>query len=79
MSEGGATGRHFARFWRKRSSPEIGRQHEKAAAILRNAMGQLLSNPMLEAMKGMSLRKLLSMGGQALPTELSDALDDAMR
>lgn len=53
--------------------------HEKAAAILRNAMGQLLNNPMLEAMKGMSLRKLLSMGGQALPTELSDALDDAMR
>lgn len=34
---------------------------------------------MLEAMKGMSLRKFLSMGGQALPTELSDALDDAMR
>ena len=53
--------------------------NEKAAAILQSAMGQLLSNPMLEAMKGMSLRKLMSMGGQALPTELSDALDEAIR
>ena len=53
--------------------------NEKAAAILQNAMGELLRNPMLEAMKGMSLRKLMSMGGQALPTELSDALDEAIR
>lgn len=51
----------------------------KAAAILQNSMGQLLNNPMLEAMKGMSLRKLMGMGGQSIPRELSDALDAAMR
>jgi len=53
--------------------------NEKAAEILQNTMGQLLSNPMLEAMKGMSLRKLLGMGGQSVPKELSAALDAAMR
>ncbi len=53
--------------------------NEKAAAILQNGMGQLLNSPMLEAMKGMSLRKLMGMGGQSIPQELSDALDAAMR
>lgn len=38
----------------------------------------MLDNPMIASMKGMSLRKILSMGGQSLPGAVVDALDRAM-
>lgn len=53
-------------------------ENEKAAAMLKAAFGQMLSGPMLEAMKGMSLKKLLSMGGMEIPDALRQALEAAL-
>lgn len=52
--------------------------NEKALAVLRSILGPMLDNPMIASMKGMSLRKILSMGGQSLPGAVVDALDRAM-
>lgn len=53
--------------------------NEKAAAVLQKYMPELFSNPMLEAMKGMSLKKLLSMGGQSLSPQVIDELNEAVK
>lgn len=52
--------------------------NEKALAVLRSVLGSMLDSPMMGAMKGMSLRKLLSMGGQSLPASVEEALNQAM-
>lgn len=52
--------------------------NEKALAVLRTVLGPMLDNPMIASMKGMSLRKLLSMGGQSLPGAVVDALNQAI-
>lgn len=52
--------------------------NEKVLAVLKDQMGYLLENPMLNAMKSMSLKKLLGMGGMAAPAGLADALTEAM-
>lgn len=49
----------------------------RTLAVLKAALGPVLDSPMLADMKGLSLKKLLSMGGQPLPPELIDALDAA--
>lgn len=46
-------------------------------AVLAAEIPDILNNPMLEAMKGMSLRKLLAMGGRHVPKELCARLDAA--
>ena len=46
-------------------------------AVLAKVLGPMLESPMLAQMKSMSLKKLLSMGGQALPPEVLYALDAA--
>lgn len=51
--------------------------NEKAHEILAQVMGPLLENPMIAQMKSMSLKKLLSMGGQTLPAAVIKALDEA--
>lgn len=45
--------------------------------MLAKVLGPMLESPMLAQMKSMSLKKLLSMGGQALPPEVLHALDAA--
>ena len=52
-------------------------ENEKARAVLAKVLGPMLESPMLAQMKSMSLKKLLSMGGQALPPEVPHALDAA--
>ena len=52
-------------------------ENEKARAVLAKVLGPMLESPMLAQMKSMSLKKLLSMGGQALPSEVLHALDAA--
>ena len=52
--------------------------NEKALAVLRTILGPMLDNPMIASMKGMRLRKLLSMGGQSLPEPVVEALNHAM-
>ena len=52
-------------------------ENEKARAVLAKVLGPMLESPMLAQMKSMSLKKLLSMGGQALPPEVLHALDAA--
>ena len=42
-------------------------ENEKARAVLAKVLGPMLESPMLAQMKSMSLKKLLSMGGQTLP------------
>ena len=54
-------------------------EDERALAVLKEKMGDLLNNPMLNAMKGMSLKKLLGMGGMAAPEGLAEALTQAMK
>ena len=44
-------------------------ENEKAVAVLRQIMGPMLDSPMLDSMKGLSLKKLTSMGGQTIPPE----------
>lgn len=41
-----------------------------ARAVLAQVLGPMLDSPMIAQMHGMSLKKLLSMGGQALPPEV---------
>ena len=48
-------------------------ENEKARAVLAKVLGPMLESPMLAQMKSMSLKKLLSMGGQALPPEVLQA------
>lgn len=45
--------------------------------MLAKVLGPMLESPMLAQMKSMSLKKLLSMGGQTLPPEVLHALDAA--
>ena len=52
-------------------------ESEAVKALLTQVMPEIMNNPMLSAMKGMSLRKLMSMGGQSIPDALRDALDQA--
>lgn len=52
--------------------------NEEALGVLRSVLGPMLESPMIGAMKGMTLRKLLSMGGQSLPGSVVDALNRAM-
>lgn len=52
--------------------------NEKALTVLRRVLGPMLDSPMIGAMKGMSLRKLLSMGGQSLPASVEEALNQAV-
>ncbi len=52
-------------------------ENEKALAALQTYLPILLNNPMLNAMKSMSLKKLLSMGAMSVPAELSTALEEA--
>lgn len=52
--------------------------NRKAVAVLKQYMGDLLGNPTLEQMKGIPLKKMLSLGGQQLPLEMAKALDNAM-
>lgn len=55
-------------------------ENETARNLLQQFMGAMLTNnPMLETMKGMSLKKLLGMGGMPIPESLSEALDQAMQ
>lgn len=53
-------------------------ENEKSLAVLRSVLGPMLDNPMIASMKGMSLRKILSMGGQSLPGPVVDALNQAI-
>jgi len=48
-----------------------------ARAVLAQVLGPMLDSPMIAQMHGMSLKKLLSMGGQALPPEVLARLDEA--
>lgn len=52
--------------------------NEKALAVLRTILGPMLDNPMIGAMKGMSLRKIMRMSGQSLPDAVVDALELAI-
>lgn len=52
--------------------------NEKALKVLKKHLGQMLENPMIEAMKGMTLSKLLSMGGQGVSEQLKKELNQAM-
>lgn len=51
-------------------------ENEKALAALKAHVPILLENPMLNAMKSMSLKKLLSMGGMSAPEALTAALEE---
>lgn len=53
-------------------------ENEKALAALQTYLPILLNNPMLNAMKSMSLKKLLSMGTMSIPAELTAALEEAI-
>ena len=50
-------------------------ENEKAATVLRQIFGPVLDSPMLDSMKGMSLKKLTSMGGQTIPPEAVKELE----
>lgn len=50
-------------------------ENEKTMVILRKIMGPMLDSPMLNSMKGLSLKKLTSMGGQTIPPDLVKALE----
>ena len=54
-------------------------ENEKALAALQTHLPILLNNPMLNAMKSMSLKKLLSMGAMSVPAELNTALEEALK
>ena len=53
--------------------------NEKARSALQTHLPILLNNPMLNAMKSMSLKKLLSMGAMSIPAELNTALEEAFQ
>ena len=50
-------------------------ENEKATAVLRKILGPMLDSPMLNSMKGLSLKKLTSMGGQTIPPEVVKELE----
>ena len=50
-------------------------ENEKAVAVLRRILGSTLDSPMLDSMKGLSLKKLTSMGGQTIPPEVVKELE----
>ena len=52
-------------------------ENENTLAVLKTFMGPMLDNPMIASMKDMSLKKLMSLGGQTLPPALLEALDSA--
>lgn len=54
-------------------------ENEKALAALGEFLPVLLGSPMLNAMKSMSLKKLLSMGAMPIPSELTTALEEAFQ
>ena len=45
-----------------------------ALAVLKTYLGDMVDNPMIGAMKGMSLKKIFAMGGQSAPEGLEGAL-----
>ena len=49
----------------------------KTCEALNKYLGAMLQNPMLSAMRSMSLRKLISMGGMDLPQGLTNELNEA--
>lgn len=49
----------------------------KAVSVLNVFVKELLENPMLDMMKEMSLKKLLSMSGTEIPEELKRELNKA--
>lgn len=52
--------------------------NEKTLAILKTVLGSLLENPMIGAMKGMPLGKILAMGNVNLPQPVLHALDESL-
>lgn len=50
-------------------------ENEKAVSVLRKILGPMLDSPMLNSMKGLSLKKLTSMGGQTIPLEVVKELE----
>ena len=52
--------------------------NKNAFDVLKNTMGTLLSNPMLDFMKSMNLKKILSMSNQNVPNGLAVALEEAL-
>ena len=50
-------------------------KNEKAVAVLCQIFGPVLDSPMLDSMKGMSLKKLAGMGGQTIPPEAVKELE----
>ncbi len=53
-------------------------ENKAALAVLKSVLGPMLDNPMLSAMKGMPLGRLLGMGGQSLPSQVLEALNKAI-
>ena len=53
-------------------------ESEAAMAVLKPVLGPMLDHPMLPAMKGMPLRRLLEMGGQSVPPQMQDALNNVI-
>ena len=53
-------------------------ENEAAREVLRPVLGAMLDTPMLGMMKGMTLGKLLGMGGMTLPPQTQEALDAAL-
>ena len=52
-------------------------ENENAVAVLRRFLGPMLDSPMLDAMKGMSLKKLSGLGGMQIPAEVVEQLNAA--
>ena len=52
-------------------------ENPAALAALKTYLGAMVNNPMVSAMKGMSLNKMFAMGGQSAPEGLADALAQA--
>ncbi len=48
--------------------------NDKTLKVLKEFMSELIENPMLNMMRGMSLKKLAAMGGQSTPEGLKEAL-----
>lgn len=53
-------------------------ENKKAVPILRDLLGETLASPMLSSMKGMSLKKLMRMGGKEISASAARALDAAV-
>lgn len=54
-------------------------ENDGTMAVLRRIMGSVLDSPMLNSMKGLSLKKLTAMGGQTIPLEIAGELEQIMK